>query len=114
MKKTLSARVDSKTKEEVEKLAEERDNSISNMTQQLVREGIEKETQSQSEPQVQSQSQGSKSDVTQNKLSWILLGIGVSFIILWLGLSIPSIVTIPVSLIIAAGIVFDNISLEAI
>ena len=49
MKKTLSARVDSKTKEEVEKLAEERDNSISNMTQQLVREGIESETQAETQ-----------------------------------------------------------------
>jgi len=110
MKKTLSARVDSKTKEEVEKLAEERDNSISNMTQQLVREGIESE--SQSEPQ--SQPQNVKSDVAQNKLSWILLGIGVSFIILWLGFSIPSIVTIPISLAIAGGIVFDNIEIGAI
>ena len=110
MKKTLSARVDSKTKEEVEKLAEERDNSISNMTQQLVREGIESETQS--EPQ--SQPQNVKTDVAQNKLSWILLGIGVSFIILWLGFSIPSIVTIPISLAIAGGIVFDNIEIGAI
>lgn len=114
MKKTLSARVDSKTKEEIEKLAEERDNSISNMTQQLVREGIEKETQSQSEPQTQSQSQDVKRDITQNRLSLILIGIGISFIILWLGFSIPSIVTIPISLIIAGGIIFENIRLEAI
>ena len=55
-----------------------------------------------------------KADVAQKKLSWILLRIGVSFIILWLGCSIPSIVTIPISLAIAGGIVFDNIEIGAI
>jgi len=99
-KKSLSARVDSKTKNDVESLAKQRDNSTSSMTAQLVRKGLEKETQD------------IENDVSQNKLSWILLGIGLSFIILYISFPIPNVASVITASIIAGGIVVDN--LEAI
>jgi predicted transcriptional regulator len=42
-KKAISARVDSKTKQDLKDLANERDTSISNMTAQLVRQSLYRE-----------------------------------------------------------------------
>jgi|APHM01.1.fsa_nt_gi Ribbon-helix-helix protein, copG family. len=82
---------------------EEKINSTENEIQQT------QDTVNQLKTEIEKLRQETKEDVTQNGLSWVMLGIGLAFLILYISLSIPSIVSVNVASIIVSGIVLDNI-----
>lgn len=102
-KKTLSARVDAKTKQDVRELAEERDISISNMTQQLVRDSIKKEKQETVTDG------GHEVRQLQNKLkeAELVAVIGIVYGVLVYSLNPAWFVSIPIGLLIIASAFVD-------
>jgi hypothetical protein len=132
-KPAISARIDEKTKEMLERYKEEEELTTSEATQRLLRQNLNvkygegdilfsdggtklkgeiEETQDQLgevEKTVDELKDGLEDDISQNNLSYLLLTAGLVYIIIQTSFSVPSSLTIPVGIGLIGGLLYVNL-----
>jgi antitoxin component of RelBE/YafQ-DinJ toxin-antitoxin module len=132
-KPAISARIDEKTKEMLERYKEEEELTTSEATQRLLRQNLNvkygegdilfsdggtklkgeiEETQNQLvevETTVDELKTELEDDISQNNLSYLLLTAGLVYIIIQTSFSVPSSLTIPVGIGLIGGLLYVNL-----
>lgn len=132
-KPAISARIDEKTKEMLERYKEEEELTTSEATQRLLRQNLNvkygegdilfsdggtklkgeiEETQNQLvevETTVDELKTELEDDISQNNLSYLLLTAGLVYIIIQTSFSVPSSLTIPVGIALIGGLLYVNL-----
>lgn len=132
-KPAISARIDEKTKEMLERYKEEEELTTSEATQRLLRQNLNvkygegdilfsdggtklkgeiEETQDQLgevEKTVDELKDGFEDDISQNNLSYLLLTAGLVYIIIQTSFEVPSALTVPVGIGLIGGLLYVNL-----
>ena len=126
-KDTLSARVSSNTTEKLEEYADERKISKSEATDRLLNKALRIESAdveivpiatdgsgveqriNNTETQLEQLNSQVEKDLTQNRLSYLLLTAGLIYIIIQTSFEVPSALTIPVGIALIGGLLYVNL-----
>jgi hypothetical protein len=126
-KDTLSARISSNTTEKLEEYADERKISKSEATDRLLNKALRIESAdveivpiatdgsgveqriNNTETQLEQLNSQVEKDLTQNRLSYLLLTAGLIYIIIQTSFEVPSALTIPVGIALIGGLLYVNL-----
>jgi len=126
-KDTLSARISSNTTEKLEEYADERKISKSEATDRLLNKALRIESAdveivpiatdgsgveqriNNTETQLEQLNSQVEKDLTQNRLSYLLLTAGLIYIIIQTSFEVPSALTVPVGIGLIGGLLYVNL-----
>jgi hypothetical protein len=126
-KDTLSARISSNTTEKLEEYADERKISKSEATDRLLNKALRIESAdveivpiatdgsgveqriNNTETQLEQLNSQVEKDLTQNRLSYLLLTTGLIYIIIQTSFEVPSALTVPVGIGLIGGLLYVNL-----